>query len=665
MKEKKMTKTVLEQKARAVVNLARKGYYSLIQSMLEADFPQELAEFMLEQVEFPKTTISLQNLEAQMDWSEELRLPCKVENAKWFSKIAKENPRKSAGGADETRAVILALALVALTGKTSRFRVAAAKIKCAGFGAFGEKCQLPFEPSQICALIHILNRALTAVPNLTRLNISTECGSGDFSIGLLWIPQHIRVLRIACNQPILLADIRYPSSMQALEISAPRVFLDDRKLNGDDLRKTELRINPRRLEFLDSGIAECLLGENGDLNFERLQELDPKDAQVLAKFSGEINFNLLQLNEFLLRELHEHRSFKPVDRNLIWRFVASHEHYESVHLADDKFLVRGPYILEFSSGQSLGLTRNEDKPVELEVGQGFICTLDSSNHRTCEVTCRRVEDLDLLWRRVVKRASQIIIRGDLIVLKDNATLSKLSLFDGRTLGDLSLERTAGGSLDDSDFKMSHHIADHRLFLWSAKQKYQGGKWLVAVNLDRWFVEWSVDFPGITGRGMAIDNQGRIVFAVHDKVLHLNQATGETIGKPAHLNGSWPVVYKCYSDGSFIAGCQKGYDTPEMKCFNALSEHVWSVPLGDQNDNVTALDAAFFKDLILIPFPSYGDNRSAIWIIDRRTGKVIQTIKQKCFDIGRWRGIACFNDRQIMLIGNQGSALFDGIPSSWI
>lgn len=669
MKAKPMTKAVLEQKASAIVNLARAGSYSLIQSMLEADFPEELAEFMLDKVKFAKTSIPIQTIQTRMDWEEGMELPCEVDDTKWFSKIAKENARSSARPADRTRAVILALALVALTPKKSRFRVAAAKITGAEFGSFvasGEQYVLPFEASQIPSLIHILNRGLAAVPNLIRLHISQDAGAGnDLPLSLLSIPEHLKILRIASNTPVSTAQISRPNSLKALEVSAPRVFLDDAWINEGESRQLELRINPELLKQLDSGVAECLMAEGGDLNLSSLAELHPKDAEVLARCSGEIKFNSLELSKEVLEKLRDHRSFKLADRNLIWQFLAPHGVYERTFVADSKFLVRSPYILDFENGQRLDLTNDLDEPVEIEIGEGFICTLDRSFNRTHEVTCRRVGDRERLWGRVIKGANQIIICGDLIVLKENASLSKLSLLNGKILGDLNLDRTAGGSLDGSDFKMSHHIVDKKLLLWSPKQKYQGGTWLAAVSLDNWCIEWCVDLPGITGHGMATDTEGQIVLAIHDKVLRLDPNTGETLGKPARLNGSWPVVSKCYPDGNVIAGCQKGYATPEMKCFDASGRVLWSIPLGERYSNVTARDAAFFKDLILMPFPKYGDNRPAIWIIDRRTGEIIQKIEQKSFDIGCWLGLTCFNDCQIMLIGQQGSALFDGIPSSWI
>ena len=662
MKTKTMTKGELKRKAQALVELARTSNFSLIQAMLEADFPEELAEFMLDKVRFTKNVIPAQKLEGRMDWREELELPCDVEHATWFSKIAKKTPRSyCAQPADKNRAAVLALALVASTNKKSRYRIAAAKIRYANFNSLGGQNELPFDATQMPAVIHILNRGLGATPNMTRVNISNYTGC-DLPISLLSLPEHIKVLRVVSNQAISLADLRQPSSLRTLEFSAPRVFFNAPMLNGNDKGRLQLRINPEPLEHLDPGVAECLVAEASDLCLERLENLEPREAEVLAGNVGELHFGpWTKVPEAALAKLRQHKSFRSVDRNKIWR--TAHEAGPafwsgSFHLVEGKHLILGGHVLDYATGRIYQVF--QDRQVEVREGLTFSITYSPR-----ELVCQQLEGGTKVWKHPMKGASKIIMADDLIVLKDDGSISKHSICNGQILGELAMGGTSGGVLDVSDFEMGHHLVGKRLFLWSPKSKYTGGKWLVAVNLDRFAVEWRAELPGIAGRGMITDSIGRLLFCADGKLLSLDSSTGTIIGKPVPLGGSYPVVCKRYADGNIIVGCQKGYEDPEMKCFDEQGKNIWSISLTCTQAFrcfQTAGAAAFFRDVILMPFKT--KDCSVICVIDRKTGEILHEVKQKDLEIGSWRYPACFDDRYVLLIGDKAFALYDGLPSSW-
>ena len=659
-----LTGEELKRKAQVLVNLARAGDWTLIQGMLEADFPEELAEFMLDKVQFAKTSILPQKLEGIMDWGNFNESPCELEKATWFSKISKKTPQEvCAQPADNDRAIALALALVTLTGNKSRHRVAAAKIKCIEFDSLGGKNKFPFEATQMPAVTRILNRGLGASPNLVRLNITNTWGYA-LPINLLSLPEHIKVLRVTvADGAISVVDIPRPNSLKILELSAPRIFLADSILGDSRREQLQLRINPRELNQLDPGIAECLLAENCDLDLYYLKKLDLKDAEVLARCAGEVEFGDLQLDAETLTVLRGHKSFQATDLNRIWHFPwpdPNNHHY----LADGNLLILGSQVLDLLTGCSQKRDSYIRGDETVAVAQRFICTLENSYPPSYKVTCRRIIDKEIIWSRVISGANKIIPGKDLIVLKNNAALSKHSILDGRMIKEIALGRTSGGSLDDGDFIMSHHVDGGRLFLWSQKNKYQGGKWLVAINMDSFIEEWSVHLSGVAGGGMVADSQGRLLFAIYDKVLRLDPATGAVIGKPIRLGGSWSVVRKCYSDGSIIAGCQKGFGAPEMKCFDDQGGILWNISLASGGVTKTALDAGFYRDFILIPFVDLGGNRCIVWVIDRKTGKVLRQIDQKAFDLGIRQHIACFDNQRVLVVGELGCALYDGLPSSW-
>jgi|GEM_PF-5813480 len=667
-KYKILTKEELKRKAQALVNLARAGDWTLIQGMLEADFPEELAYFLLDGVQFAMASIPPLKLEQNMDWDKSIESPCELEKATWFSKISKKIPRDMcAQPADKDRAVALALALVTLTGKKSRYRVAAAKIQFIEFTSLGGKNNFPFDDVQMPAVTRVLNRGLGASPNLVRLNIKKNWGDA-LPINLLSLPEHIKFLRVTvADGSISLVDIPRPRFLKVIELSAPRIFLADSML-GDSWRKQlQIRINPSQLKQLDPGIAECLLAQKSDLDLCNLEQLDPKDAEVLAKCIGDLKFRSLRLDDDVRTKLQNQKSFQAADLNRIWIFswpdANNNDYRAEANLADGNLVILGSHVLNLLTGHSQ--RRNSDKAGRetVAVARDFIFTLEDSFHPSYKVTCRRIIDEAIIWSCVISGANKIILGKDLIVLKNNATLSKHSVLDGRMLEEISLGRTSGGPLDNGDFRMGHHVVAGRLFLWSQKQKYQGGKWLVAVNMDNFIVEWSVDLPGIAGRGMTADSHGRLLFAVHDKVLRLDPSTGATIGKPIRLGGSWPVVRKCYPDGSIIAGCQKGFDAPEMKCFDEQGRMLWNISLTSSGATQTALDAAFCNEFILMPFVDHRRKRCIIWVIDRKTGKVLRQIDQKAFDIGIWQHIACFDDQRVLIIGELGCALYDGPPFS--
>jgi len=661
MKTKTMTKGDLKRKAQALVELARTGNYSLIQSMLEADFPEELAEFMLDKVQFTKNGIPAQNLERGMDWSEKLELPCEVEDATWFSKIAKKTPRTyCAQTADKNRAVVLALALVTATNKKSRYRTAAAKIRYAAFESLGGTGELPFDTAQMPAVIHILNRGLGAVPNLVRVNlVNIRPSDLPIPMSLLSLPEQIKALRVVSNQPISLADFRLPSSLRILELSAPRVFLKTPMRNSDEKGGLQLQINPEPLEHLDPGVAECLLAEGRDLCLKSLEKLEPQEAEALAGNVGELHFGPgTKVPEAALAKLRQHKSYIPGDLNQIWR--AAHDAgpafwSEAFHLVEGKHLILGGHVLDYATGRIC--QASQDRQVAVKNGNAFSITASPRG-----LACRRLDKGTKLWKHPMKGASQIMVSDDLIVLKDDSSISKHSIRNGEILGELALGETSGGVLDGSEFEMGHHLVGNRLFLWSPKSKYTGGKWLVAVNLNRFTVEWRAELPGIAGRGMVTDSLGRLLFCADGKLLRLDSSTGTIIGKPLPLGGSYPVVCKHYADGSIIVGCQKGYENPEMKCFDEHGRNLWSISLGCAEDRATVERAAFFKDIILMPFqPQDG---SVIWVIDRKTGVILHEVKQKHLEIGAWRSVACLDDRYILLIGDKAFALYDGLPSSW-
>ena len=646
-----MTKGDLKRKAQALVELAKSGNYSLIQAMLEADFPEELAEFMLDKVQFTKNGILAQNLEQRMDWSEKLELPCDVENATWFSKIAKKE--------NKNRAVVLALALVTLTNKKSRYRIAATKIRYAEFESLGGSHELPsFDETQMPAVIHILNRGLGAVPNLIRVNICDVWGY-QLPISLLSLPEPIKALRVVSRRPISFADFRLPSSLRILELSATRVFLKTPMLNSDEKGGLQLQINPEPLEHLDPGVVECLLAERRDLCLESLEKLEPEDAEALAGNVGELHFGpWTKVPEAALAKLRQHKSFLPADLNQIWR--TAHDagpafESEAFHLVEGRHLLLGGHVLDYVTGRICHAS--QDRQVSLKDGYVFSIT---GNPRGLE--CRQLEKETKLWKYPMKGANQIMVADDLIVLKNDGSISKHSIRNGEILRELALGETSGGVLDGSEFEMGHHLVGKRLFLWSPKSKHTGGKWLVAVNLDCFTVEWRAELPGIAGRGMIADSLGRLLFCADGKLLRLDSSTGTMIGKPLPLGGSWPVVCKRYADGSIIVGCQKGYEDPEMKCFDEQGRNLWSISLRCAEDQATVERAAFFRDFILMPF--HTQDGSLIWVIDRKTGVILHEVKQKYLEIGAWHCAACLDDRYILLIGDKAFALYDGLPSSW-
>ena len=651
MKKKNMTKGDLKRKAQALVELAKSGNYSLIQAMLEADFPEELAEFMLDKVQFTKNGILTQNLEQRMDWSEKLELPCDVENATWFSKIAKKE--------NKNRAVVLALALVTLTNKKSRYRIAATKIRYAEFNSLGGNEWPSFDETQMPAVIHILNRGLGAVPNLIRVNISDIWGCYQLPISLLSLPEHIKALRVVSRRPISFADFRLPSSLRILELSATRVFLKTPMLNSDEKGGLQLQINPEPLEHLDPGVVECLLAERRDLCLESLEKLEPEDAEALAGNVGELHFGpWTKVPEAALAKLRQHKSFLPGDLNQIWR--TAHDagpafQSEAFHLVEGRHLLLGGHVLDYVTGRICHAS--QDRQVSFKDGHVFSIT---GNPRG--LACRQLEKGTKLWKCPMSGANQIMVADDLIVLKNDGSISKHSIRNGEILGELALGETSGGVLDGSEFEMGHHLVGNRLFLWSPKSKYTGGKWLVAVNLDCFTVEWRAELPGIAGRGMIADSLGRLLFCADGKLLRLDSSTGTMIGKPLPLGGSWPVVCKRYADGSIIVGCQKGYEDPEMKCFDEQGRNLWSISLRCAENQATVKRATFFRDFILMPF--HTQDGSLIWVIDRKTGGILHEVKQKYLEIGAWRFAACLDDRYILLIGDKAFALYDGLPSSW-
>jgi hypothetical protein len=631
-----MTKKELERKTRSLIAMAHAQQWESLVSMLEAGVPPELADFILDGVGAKKVSYFVEDRELP-------RLELDLDDARWIQGMGSNSRKGRFSYAHEVLYTgflnLFALAFIGQSTLRSPFRKLLPRIKELEVNfTYGNSIKISDSSSGGEPAIRLLNLALKFAVALERLSLAAD------SIDI----QHLCL----------------PEKLKTLNLEAGEVRLRDSDLAALDRRKTLLGIDERRLRLLSPELLRCILADGRDLNMESLERLKSEEAEVLAGNVGEVRLGRdMVVPEEALAKLRRHRSFRPADRNQIWLTTLNRDTpLTQLKLGDGNHLVFGAHVLDYATGRiCLDLS---DKVEEIVVGQG-----NAFIRRERSIECRCLQDGKTLWKRSFKKEAnnKIVLAGDLLVFGDDGDLSKLSARDGSPIAKLALELTSGGMANGTDFIMEHYCFDKKLFLWSPKNKYQGGKWLAAIDIDRFAVEWTVELPAITGQGMVADPQGHLAFAVVDQLLRIDPATGTIVGKRARLSGSWPVACKCYPDGSVVAGCQKGYETPEMKCFDAAGADLWSIPLGcsegDSEIRENARAAAFFDDVILMSFQD--NDRSFIWIIDRRKGKILHKIEQKSFEIGLWRQVACFDDRHILLVGDRGCALYDGIPSSWI
>lgn len=110
-----MSKQELNNKARKLIEFVHSGHWEILENLLASDFPHELADLMLEGVQFDND---------YRDGRINLR------DAPWMWKAAIRNTRSNSwSGADEERAALLAVNLVNKTASNSKYRRAAFRKK--------------------------------------------------------------------------------------------------------------------------------------------------------------------------------------------------------------------------------------------------------------------------------------------------------------------------------------------------------------------------------------------------------------------------------------------------------------------------------------------------------------------------------------------------------
>jgi outer membrane protein assembly factor BamB len=277
------------------------------------------------------------------------------------------------------------------------------------------------------------------------------------------------------------------------------------------------------------------------------------------------------------------------------------------------------------------------------------------------IAALNLADARELWGTQVPQANGIeVAEGRLLVLMQGGKAVRCDPGSGTPQGTVTTGLTNSGN---DDFRMMMKALGEHIYFWNPKSKYYGDKKLVAVAPDSLKVEWRAVCDGVAGWDLINDADGNLLFCAGSKMHRLDPSTGKPVGKAIQLGGAWGIPAKCYEDGDVVVGCQKGYNDPELKCFNAAGRQRWVLPLAHRVGR-DGRDAAFLEDWVILVFGGCDPSETEAWLIDRKTGQVARRVKQENTNLGCWTSVAALNEKHLLLSCWAGLELYQGIPSTW-
>ena len=322
-KPKPTSGTVLDSKARRLVDLARAGEWGVLEALIDG-IEEELAEHLLEGVR-----LSCLNCWKAVVQDEGLA------ESRWIVRCFKSSPQAMGYNvADSTRALVFALALAGRTAEKSTHRKEARRIKSLVLAQFFGQGESYDQRRDTTPLIGLLNRALKVSSRLKKLDLD-DWGLDDWDLanmesevnpeppcpldGIVW-PKGLESLRVdtSCRSSKVLKTgfLRQAPGLRAVKLSATRIVLNHSQ--GGPASEPVITIDETRLYSLGPGLAAVLVAESRNLNFKRLEALEVQDARTLASNRGMITFGWLALDAACLQELRAHPSFADSNNNLIW-----------------------------------------------------------------------------------------------------------------------------------------------------------------------------------------------------------------------------------------------------------------------------------------------------------------------------------------------------------
>lgn len=647
-----MSKQELNNKARKLIEFVHSGHWEILENLLASDFPHELADLMLEGVQFNNDS---------RDGRINLR------DAPWMWKAAIRNTRSNSwSGADEERAALLAVNIVNKTASNSKYRRAAFRKKRFAVAGVAQHGEMGFNPETQNEIIKkLLQNAIKTFQNLEELNLSSLPSDFLFDLNVM---EHLTTISVVDCDSIQIARLGCPSRLKKLKLKANHVHIDRAYSETLKHREISVTIEPSCLESIDPQVAHFLVAGGGDLRLESIKSMDRLTANVLARCLGNITTPKAIVDPICMQELARHKSFskntnqEPTwffphpDESDVWYWAVPERHFdnsynsscESISYNGLKPIVTyGEVLIELGSGNLIAscklgksITYSQDRYYAIRSGKIECYTLDGNR---------------ILWSISRDDVNRLIaITDGVLAISDLGFITKYDSNSGAKTFELKT------NISDSmgSCKMDHLFQGDNLLLWNSKTKYGGSKVLISVSTKRLELNWEVCFDRIIGRRVIYDCEKNLVLGAGGKLHKLDPSTGKKIGNSKNVGGSWAEPLRCYENGGVIVGCQKGYETPVIKLLDANGRDKWIVEHRQGSCNATTID----KYIILVD----QNTPRRILIIDRFTGEVSVTEQPASMVniYGFWNSIYVFNERYLIIKTSRGILCYDGIPSSW-
>lgn len=647
-----MSKQDLKNKARKLIEFVHSGHWEILENLLDSDFPHELADLMLEGVQFNNDS---------SDGRINLR------DAPWMWKAAIRNTRSSSwSGADEERAALLAVNLVNKTTSNSKYRRAAFRKKRFAVAGVAQHGEMGFQPETQNEIIKKLLRiAIKTFQNLEELNLSSLPSDFLFDLNDM---EHLTTISVGDCDSIQIARLGCPSRLKKLKLKANHVHIDQAYSETLKHREISLTIEPSCLESIDPQVAHFLVAGGGDLRLESIKSMDHLTANVLARCLGNITTPKAIIDPLCMKELARHKSFskntnqEPTwfiphpDESTVWHWAVperqldncSDSSCESISYNRIKpIAIYGEVLIDFGSGN---LIASSKLGKAITYGQDRYYAI-----RSGKIECYTLDGNRILWSIAREDVNKLIgITDAVLAISDLGLITKYDSNSGAKTRELKT------NISDSmgSFKLDHLFQGDNLLLWNSKTKYGGSKVLISVSTKSLELNWEVCFDGIIGWRIVCDCDKNLVLCAGSKLHKLDPLTGKKIGSPKSVGGAWAEPLRCYEDGGVIVGCQKGYETPVMKLLDANGRAKWSVEHREGSRNATTIE----NYIILVD----QNTPRRILMIDRFTGGVSVTEQPASMvnTYGFWDSIYVFDERYLIIKTSRGILCYDGIPSSW-
>ena len=645
-----MSKQELNNKARKLIEFVHSGHWEILENLLASDFPHELADLMLEGVQFDND---------YRDGRINLR------DAPWMWKAAIRNTRSNSwSAADEERAALLAVNLVNKTASNSKYRRAAFRKKKFAVAWVAQHGEMGFNTETQNEIIKkLLQIAIETFQNLEELKLSSLPNDFLFDLSLM---EHLNTISVVDCDSIQIARLGCPSRLKKLNLKANHVHIDQAYSETLKHREISVKIDSSCLESIDHQVAHFLVAGGGDLRLESIKSMDRLTANVLARCLGNITTPKVIVDSVCMQELARHKSFaKNTNQEPTWFFPHPDEnwywavperHFDNSYNSNCEsnsnngikpIVTYGEFLIELGSGNLVA---------SCKLGKAITYGRDRNYAvRSGKIECYTLDGNRVLWSIAGDDVNKLIgITDGVLAISALGLITKYDSNSGAKTRELKT------NISDSmgSFKMDHLFQGDNLLLWDSKTKYGGSKVLISVSTKSLELNWEVCFDGIIGWRIVCDCDKNLVLCAGSKLHKLDPLTGKKIGSPKSVGGAWAEPLRCYEDGGVIVGCQKGYEPPVIKLLDANGRTKWSVEHREGSRNATTIE----NYIILVD----QNTPRRILMIDRFTGGVSVTEQPASMvnTYGFWDSIYVFDERYLIIKTSRGILCYDGIPSSW-